>query len=373
MKKEIIQFLREKDFKYIDDKGQGGTGKTVLLKDETINEYFICKKYSPYYKSDKEKYFSYFIDEIKILFSLNHRNIVRVFNYYLYSESTTGYILMEYINGSHIDEYLKLNPEMLNNTFVQIIDGFKHLEENKILHRDIRPENILISEQGVVKIIDFGFGKKIDFNTDSEKSISLNWRFTIPNEFNLKIYDHKTELYFVGKLFEEIIRENDFENFAYPEILRKMIDADPGKRIQSFFEVSRMILSDSSETLEFTYAEKQIYQNFANGLESFFSKISNDSVYISDLDKIIMGLEALYRNSILENLIQNPTQIAACFIKGELYKKNGIEIKVDALKHFLILLKSSSVDRKKIILNNLWQRLDKIERYAKVINDDLPF
>jgi len=47
-KNSQIKFLRQKDYKYIDDIGQGGTGRTILIEDELINESFVCKKYSPY-------------------------------------------------------------------------------------------------------------------------------------------------------------------------------------------------------------------------------------------------------------------------------------------------------------------------------------
>ncbi|NLE63026.1 MAG: protein kinase family protein, partial [Bacteroidales bacterium] len=67
MDKNIIEFVRTKDFRFINEIGQGGTGKTVLLKDEIIDETFVCKKYSPYYEEHKELFFKNFVDEIKIL------------------------------------------------------------------------------------------------------------------------------------------------------------------------------------------------------------------------------------------------------------------------------------------------------------------
>jgi eukaryotic-like serine/threonine-protein kinase len=174
MSKETIQFLRQKDFRYIMDIGQGGTGKTILLKDETIDEVFVCKKYSPYYEEDSDKYYSNFLSEIKILHTLFHNNIVRVFNYYLYPDKKTGYILMDYIKGDTISNFIVANPDRINDIFSQIMSGFLYLEENEILHRDIRPENILVTESGIVKIIDFGFGKQIVFKEDYDKSISLS-------------------------------------------------------------------------------------------------------------------------------------------------------------------------------------------------------
>jgi eukaryotic-like serine/threonine-protein kinase len=247
-----IQFVRTKDFKLIKEIGQGGLGKTVLLRDEIINEDFICKKYSPIFSGIAETYFDNFVEEIKLLHLLNHRNIVRVFNYYLYPEQKTGYILMEYVKGKEIHDYVKNNPQNLNEIFTQTIEGFKYLEQINVLHRDIRPQNILVSDDGIVKIIDFGFGKKIEFNEHFDKSISLNWRFSPPSEFANKIYDFKTELYFVGKLFEELIMENQIENFAFPEVLNKMITINYNDRIDSFFEISRSLLNLHSNTLQFT-------------------------------------------------------------------------------------------------------------------------
>jgi serine/threonine-protein kinase len=171
---KTIEFLRQKDYKFIKDIGQGGTGRTILLKDELIDETFVCKKYSPYYEEHIDLYFKNFVDEIKLLHLLYHVNVVRVFNYYLYPENKTGYILMEYITGNNISKYLTDNPDKLNEIFVQTIIGFKYLEENNVLHRDIRPDNLLVSENGIVKIIDFGFGKKINFDENFDNSVSLS-------------------------------------------------------------------------------------------------------------------------------------------------------------------------------------------------------
>ncbi|HEY4787129.1 MAG TPA: protein kinase family protein [Bacteroidales bacterium] len=372
MKNNIVEFIRSKDYRFIENIGQGGTGKTVLLKDEIINEFFVCKKYLPLYKSDKEKYFRNFIDEIKILHSVFHKNVVRVFNYYLYPEKHTGYILMEFIKGTQIYDFVKSNPETLNDIFVQTIDGFRYIEENKILHRDIRPQNILVSESGMVKIIDFGFGKKIEFEDDYDKSITLNWRFSIPNEFEKKMYDTRTEVYFVGKLFEELIVNQHLENFNYSSILFEMINNDYDSRINSFFDVSRKIITNTSNMLDFSDLDKRTYKRFASELLAFFNKKSVNAEYVSSIEYIQTELENIYRNSILEDIIQNPINVLNCFIRGEFYYNKKPVLHVELLKEFINLLRSVAGDKKKIILNNLWQRFDSIPIYQK-IEDDLPF
>lgn len=373
MKGELIQFLRTKDYKFIEEIGQGGTGRTILLEDEIINERFVCKKYSPFYDEHKKLFFNNFKDEIKLLHLLYHQNIVRVFNYYLYPEEHTGYILMEFVKGQNIASFLKDNPDKINDVFKQTIDGFIHLESAKILHRDIRPDNILVSEKGIVKIIDFGFSKKIDFESDFDKSISLNWRYSPPNDFDEKIYDFRTELYFIGKLFEEIIKENDFQNFAYKELLKNMVDSDYNSRIASFFDLNRRIISELTPEISFTSQEKKVYQSFANDLQSVFSNIDIDAEYISDIQKIIKEIEEVHKNSILEENLQSQNSLARCFIKGNFRYWKNRDIKVDTVYAFSKFISSASKERQKVILNNLWQRLDNIERSDPNEKDDLPF
>jgi serine/threonine-protein kinase len=173
MEEQIIKFLRQKDFVMLKKIGRGGTGTTVLLKDELIDILFVCKKYLPVMGIDPKTYYSNFITEIKLMHEISHPNIVRVYNYYLYPEIYTGYILMEYIEGEQISVFVSKNPEKINSIFEQVISGFMYLEDSKILHRDIRDSNILVTAEGLVKIIDFGFGKKLNLKVIIIKVLAL--------------------------------------------------------------------------------------------------------------------------------------------------------------------------------------------------------
>jgi serine/threonine-protein kinase len=375
MENDIIKFVRTKDYKFLKDIGQGSTGKTVLLHDEIIDEKFVCKKYSTFFKEDQNLYFKNFIDEIKLLHLLYHENVIRVFNYYLYPELSTGYILMEYIEGDTIENYLQKNPEKINDIFTQTISGFLHLEQNGILHRDIRPENILLSNNGVSKIIDLGFGKKIDFKEDFDNSISLNWRYAKPKDFEDKIYNYTTEVYFVGKLFEEIIIQNNIQNFSFSSALNGMINHDFHERTKSFFEVYRKVINGEAISIKFSPDEKNAYQNFANSISPFLTKIEESTRYQTNIDQIINGLEKIYMNSMLEDYVQNLNSLAREFLKGDYFFNRNASMKVEDLHNFYQMLKSISRSKRRVVLNNLWSRLDTIMRYDNsVINDDdLPF
>ncbi|WP_228851452.1 protein kinase family protein [Aegicerativicinus sediminis] len=372
MEQKIIKFLRSKDFKFIEEVGQGGTGRTVLLEDEIINERFVCKKYSPYYPETKTLFFDNFKEEIKLLHLLYHPNVVRVFNYYLYPEEFTGYILMEYIKGCSIDNYLEENPDKLNSVFEQTVDGFLHLEKNKILHRDIRPENILVNNDGIVKIIDFGFGKKIEFDKDFDKSISLNWRYSLPKDFKATTYDFSTEVYFLGMLFHEIIQDYNLQDFAFDNVLKQMTIKRKEDRISSFFDLKRSMIEKGESSIEFTNDEKSIYDNFASGLEKIFGGIYEGAVYRDDIPTILKRLQDLYNVSLLETYIQNPNKLTNCFVNGKYRYTTSYKFHVSYLKKFIAFFSGLSIERKKIVLNHLWQRIDKIERIPDY-DDDLPF
>ncbi|MEN0050297.1 MAG: protein kinase family protein [Bacteroidota bacterium] len=375
MNNNNIVFIKQKDYKLIRSIGQGGLGKAILIEDETINEQFVCKKYSPLYEDIREEYFENFVREIKILYLINHRNIVRVFNYYLYPIKFTGYILMEFIDGQEIHNFIESNPEKINDIFVQTINGFKYLEKNDVLHRDIRPQNILVSHEGIVKIIDFGFGKKIKFGDDFNKSISLYWAFSPPLEFEEKLYDFRTEIYFVGKLFEKFIRDNHIESFAYNDVLVKMITPKNIDRIKSFFDVSREIEGTNSLETNFSNEDINSYRFFAQGISEITSKFYEESEYIDDIDLIISSLEEVYSNSILEEYIQNNNKLISCFIKGNFSYIDRYGFETSVLRNFLTLLRGQPNEMRKIILNHLWNRFDTVEREFREPNydEELPF
>jgi len=374
MSNRIVQFLRKRDLIFVKELGQGACGKTVILHDDVIDEDFVCKKYAPFHDSLRSELFENFVREIKLLHVLNHQNVVRVFNYYLYPEKLTGYILMELVIGRDIEEYLILKPEKANEIFIQTIEGFQHLEKNEILHRDIRPQNILVSEEGVVKIIDFGFGKLIAASVDFDKSISLNWWCEPPMDFSTQTYDYTTEVYFIGKLFEKIIIEAGIEQFAYKSLLMRMCASDPSSRIESFGKALQEILAEKFSEIDFSNAELIAYRGFAIDLSNIISKIENETKYYNDVQDIQIKLEDAYRKVMLEDAFPANTIVIRCFLNGAYYFSNRTFMEVANLKRFIELLRSCSKEKKNIILSNIFSRLDAIPRYDEKPNyDDIPF
>ncbi len=372
MNKEIIKFIRQKDFKFLKKIGQGALGKTVLLRDEYLNVDFICKKYEPISGIPNEKYYKNFLEEIKLLHLLYHKNIVRIYNYYLYPDLYTGYIVMEYVEGEEIDTYFEKYPENINNIFEQIIDGFVYLEENSILHRDIRPSNIMIDKNHNLKIIDFGFGKQKEFSNDDKKSISLNWwGGEIPDDFKNNEYNFQTEIFFIGKLFKKII-DNMNCSFKYHNILNKMIEINPLKRISSFQEIIREIKMEISMIELFDDEEKQIYQDFATCFSNSLVSREESSKIVMNTNLIIKDLELLHKRTMLENYITS-NNIHKIFISGSYTYKKNQTFYFYTFENFMKFFKKSSYEKQNIILYNLETRFLDVEVYLPDNFDEIPF
>ena len=110
-------------------------------------------------------------------------------------------------------------------------------------------------DDGTLKIIDLGFGKRVDSSQDFDKSISLNWWCEPPKDFESSTYDHSTEVYLVGKLFEKLILELGIEHFKFSTLLSRMCERDPDRRIPTFFDVRTQVHLNQSDDLDFSDEE----------------------------------------------------------------------------------------------------------------------
>jgi serine/threonine-protein kinase len=280
---------------------------------------------------------------------------------------------MEFVDGQNVDDYLALCPEQTNEVFLQTISGFGYLERNGILHRDIRPGNLMVRTDGIVKIIDLGFGKEIRASKDFEKSISLNWWCQPPSEFEESRYDFRSEVYFVGKLFEKIIKEKEISHFKYTTTLGRMCHTSPGARIQGFAEIEKEIGSNQFFEIGFSDTELEQYRTFADALYRHITKIEVGSKYKDDIGRIETQLNDAYRGFMLEQVVPDAAVVVRCLLDGTYYyKKQGFP--VPHVRDFLQLVKSSTEEKKRIIVANLHTKLDAVPRYSKADDsDEVPF
>ena len=379
-----IVFNRPKKYTLIRELGSGACGKTVLLRDIDLGIEVVAKKYAPISALEadpvlRSEFLVRFRKEARILIQATHENVVRVYTYYDYPEESSAFFIMEYVNGSNIIEYAQANPASCESVFIETISGFSYLAEKGITHRDIRPQNILVSETGQIKIIDFGFAKVMADDSETlstifTKSITLNWWASRPTDFQSNIYDETTEVYFVGKLLEEAIRSSAVEKFRYREVIEKMTTIDRSQRLKSFLAAIQLVSQIDLGEFTFTPAGVNAYREFSKALTGTISKIHTDSTYFTDIPKIIKSLERLHLSVMLEEFVPENTKITSTFIKGSYTYFRKSNFPVELLTGFLTLLKSLNETRQATVLSNLCSRLDSIPRYSDTtMDDEIPF
>ncbi len=371
---DVITFDAKKNFTFVKLLGSGGTGDTRLFKDETTDMFFAIKKYVPAEKQYIDENYQRFVEEIKILFNISHPNIVRIYNYYLYPRSKTGFLQMEYIDGISIDEYepMPWDEKDWDDIFTDIIGAFEYLEMHHILHRDIRPANILIDNTGNVKIIDFGFGKQIRSVGNDCNSILLNWPATeMPREVLLNHeYDERTEIYFVGTLFRHLLTKK-IGDFRYRHIVDKMTKTDPGQRYASFSDIKADITAGILSEIDFTDNQKSCYRRFADALCEHIKSYRNNYSPVSDLSQTLFKLSDLIRVSALEERIQDNRQLIGCFITGSYRYIPRKDIDVQIVTDFYSFVINLPPEKIKLVFSNIYTRLAAIE--VEIDDPELPF
>lgn len=384
MNGDMISFLKKKDYIMVnDDFGGGSFGKAVLLQDPFINELFVAKMYKPMYEEIKEKFFTNFLDEIKILHKLNHPNIVRIYNYYAYEEYSTGYIIMEYVKGENIDKFFEdytgiWDIVSLDDIFLQLINAFVYIEEKKIIHRDIREGNILIDKDGVVKIIDFGIGKIFAEEKEIYDSLVADINRansdTLPKEYYDGVYTSKTDMFYLAELFSRLLQANknaDYLDFSYYNILSKMMMKKPEDRYSSFSQVKETINKYDFINLPITEEDKHTYQSFVNNLFYSLSCFVNEQKFNYDTKSFILKLENVLKNNLFEDVIQKKTDVIGSIVLCGYKYSNKVDISCDAVKRFLNWYKKSTEESQKLILSNIISKLSTIEIIDEY--DELPF
>ena len=168
----VGKIIKGKQFSWVAGDILYESGNSTIYKAFNINDgnIFVVKKYNCENGAKCENYFN----EVKIYEHLNHPNIIK----YIFSEQISNYyfLYLEYIPGGSIknmiDQFGGFNEILIRKYTKQILSGLKYLHDKKIIHRDIKCANILIGNNGILKLTDFGCSKKISMKLAKKDSSS---------------------------------------------------------------------------------------------------------------------------------------------------------------------------------------------------------
>ena len=187
--------------------GEGGMANVYLAKD-TILDRKVAIKVLRGDLSNDEKFIRRFEREALSVSNLSHPNIVEVYD--VGEEEGQHYIVMEYIEGKTLKQLLQKRGTLTLSEVIdimnQLTDGLAHAHDAYIIHRDIKPQNIMIEDDGLVKITDFGIAMALNATQLTQtNSVMGSVHYLPPEQANGKTSTMKSDIYSLGILMYELL------------------------------------------------------------------------------------------------------------------------------------------------------------------------
>ena len=227
--KNIFKFLPDLDV--VKQLGTGSTGIVFQVKKSNANYALKILRSDLAPEMHQLQRGGQFLSEAKILSNLKHPNIVEIYDYG-FSDNYMPYILMEFVKGQPLTKIIKhgsLDLKKRLNIFIQICKAIQFIHNNKILHRDIKPGNIMIADDLTVKLTDFGLAHIIDTNSSTDNQISGSPAYMSPEAFTeTDTIDHHSDIFSLGILgYELFTGEKPFSGNSIPEMRHSICSMKP--------------------------------------------------------------------------------------------------------------------------------------------------
>jgi serine/threonine protein kinase len=198
------------NYKIISLIGEGGMGDVYLAEHVSIQRKVAIKVLKPELVKNEEIRLR-FKNEAAMLAHLQHPNIVGLIDYV---EQDGGlFLIMEYAEGQGLDDLIKaqkapISIERAKKLMIQIVEAFIYAHKNGIVHRDVKPSNILVTNDDQIKVLDFGIAKLVGEGnhhlTKTGTQIGTVY-YMSPEQVRGKVLDHRSDIYSLGVTFYELL------------------------------------------------------------------------------------------------------------------------------------------------------------------------
>ncbi len=217
-------------YEIVETIGKGGMAIVYKAKCLVLNRYVALKVLRPEFREDKE-FLNRFKVEAQSAASLSHNNVVSIFD--VVQEGDLDYIVMEYVEGVTLKQYLEAKGVIPWREAVdyaaQICAGLDHAHKKGIVHKDIKPHNILITREGTLKITDFGIAKVMSSSTITSGGATMgSVHYFSPEQARGGYMDAKTDIYSLGVvLYEMVTGKLPFQGDSAISIAMQHIEKTP--------------------------------------------------------------------------------------------------------------------------------------------------
>ena len=189
--------------------GEGGMSRVWRALDQNTGKNVAVKVLREEYSED-ESFIRRFDREAQAASRMSHPNIVNLLDVGV-EEDGTRYLVMEYVQGKTLKRFIQesgaLRPEIAAQIIIRVLAALQHAHQNGVVHRDIKPQNILIDKEGTVKVADFGIARMANAQTVSQtdESVMGSVYYFSPEQARGAAVDARSDIYSVGVVFYEML------------------------------------------------------------------------------------------------------------------------------------------------------------------------
>jgi serine/threonine protein kinase/tetratricopeptide (TPR) repeat protein len=193
-------------YQIIEELGRGGMGRVYKVHDTKIGEKIALKLIRPEAVLDR-KTVERFSNELKLARKIRHKNICQMFD--LGEDQGTHYITMEYIHGEDLKQLIRkvgrLSPGQAIGIARQVCDGLEEAHKLAVVHRDLKPQNIMIDEDGNARIMDFGIARSLTGKGITGAGVMIGTpEYMSPEQVEGKDTHQRSDIYSLGVILYEM-------------------------------------------------------------------------------------------------------------------------------------------------------------------------
>lgn len=216
-------------YRIVDKLGEGGMGEVYLAEDTRLGR-MVALKFLPADYADDDEFRTRFKREARAAAALNHPNIVTIHEVSEYNG--IPFIAMEYVQGHSLKEVIAgadLSLEKVMDLAIQMTQGIAAAHAAGVIHRDVKPQNVIVDSQGRVRILDFGLAVlKADSMITRTDSTYGTVAYMSPEQTQKADVDHRSDIFSVGiVLYEMITRRPPFRGDHHAAIMYSIVNETP--------------------------------------------------------------------------------------------------------------------------------------------------